>query len=247
VERIAREQPAVNAGGHGAVREAEPGWLRKATNATEADFYRRQRQAPGPLAPVIPASRDPQGGGPNEIEMRRLPGRMLDVKIGARTASKHELARQQGASSLGAWWKKRKMNFADWVTGSSERGYRVVGGTGIQGSRRELANHSDAHIHSLIANSANPAQAQQQMLAQLQQIRAAVAASTAGPIASSVLFGAGEAGVQAKLIDFAHTMEQAANETPKDARIRAKYQARFLAGIDSLHQQVAGQNHGGGR
>jgi len=248
MERIAvpRAPGGADIGGHGGVREVEEGWLRKTTNQTEADFYRAQRQAPGPLAPVIPASRDPQAAGPNEIEMQKLPGRMLDIKIGQRTASQHELQRQQGMSSLGAWWKKQKMKVADWATGSSERGYRVVGGTGVQGSRHQRGSDSDAHIHNLIASSPNPVGAQQQMLAQLTQIRGAVAASTAAPIASSVLFGAGEHGVQAKLIDFAHTMDQRPGETAKDARIRAKYRARFLTGIDSLHRQVAGQNHGGG-
>ncbi|MBR7827885.1 inositol polyphosphate kinase family protein [Actinospica sp. MGRD01-02] len=246
---------AADSGGHGGIQKRVDGQvLEKETNAVEVGFYTMVRQLPEghPLKLVVPHSYEAD-------DVARMEGRepepptsgsrifiddltygmreptLLDVKIGSRTASRHELLRHLSAST--AWLKKNKLKLADQVTGSSSRGYRVVGGTGLEGSRREIGRDSVAHMRTYVEEGSVEALAgllRDRILA----IGAAAEKSGYAFVAASVLMAVdrqptdASRAVDVKLIDFAHTFRPGDPGTDLDQY--AKYAANFRDGINAL-------------
>jgi hypothetical protein len=267
---VTESQQAPNTGGHGGITTRAGGQvLEKPTNQIESDFYQMVRQLPAddPLRQVVPhsytgaevahmegrpapaADQRPPGGGSGDsriyienITHGMTDPHLLDIKIGARTASRTELERN--LTTLAAQIKKLKIKAVDKATGSSSRGYRVVGGTGISGSgaigRAVVGRESDTHIRGYTA----PEEGSVQDLAhQLQQkvleIADAVGRSGQTAIAASVLMavdrhpgGAGQDSVRAKLIDFAHAFGPGDEGMSQDQF--DKYNDNFDEGIRNL-------------
>src|SRR5262249_1408995 len=119
--------------------------------------------------------------------------RLLDIKIGERTASKAEL-RGGGMSPAAAWYKKSKMMFSDYLTGSAERGYRVVDAPGMDESRMQAGRHSASHIQNFIPRDQVAAWTahRDEIVEDLQDVLAAAEKSQFTFIAASVLIAVGQ-------------------------------------------------------
>lgn len=142
-------------------------------------------------------------------------------------------------SKADAWKKKMKLKVADKVTGSADRGYRAVGGTGLKGkSRRAIGRESEQIVQGI---SADPS-VYDLLVEQLTQVRTAAENSGLAFIAASVLIAVDEqpaaespaATAKLNLIDFAHTFgpEQLSEEQVK------KYRTRFDKGMTRLIADV---------
>ncbi|WP_329295671.1 inositol polyphosphate kinase family protein [Streptomyces sp. NBC_01455] len=254
---------ATTTGGHGGILERAGGTvLQKRTNATEWNFYETIRNSGEKLENVIPKSfgrdgvlalesgvsdvGDPPlqdfetGGISSDIFIENIAANfekpsLLDIKIGESTASRSELLRHLTARE--AWLKKRRMKFADRASGSSSRGWRVVGGTEIRGHRVQIGKNSRSHLQEFIESNSD---AGADIARGLRAVRTAVVESSYAFIASSVLIavdlGAGsvERAAKVKLIDFAHAF--AFEELGIDQH--QKYRVQFLKGIDNLISNV---------
>ena len=119
-------------------------------------------------------------------------GRILDFKIGKKTASIRELVSNEYKSTPGAIIKKMKMNIVDLMTGSSKHGIRDSDNTGdIMGAVRILQRLRGRQRESF--------------LTQCDTISDHIRDADTVYIASSILVGSDEFGnVVVKLIDLAH-------------------------------------------
>ncbi|MFF3326372.1 inositol polyphosphate kinase family protein [Streptomyces sp. NPDC002889] len=220
------QQAAVNQGGHGAIRPIGDGSI-LAKNAPqgsiENEFYARIRQGRYPhLTPVVPASytadqvryRQPQVTEPlddrTHVYFENIAQgdvKKLDTKVGDKTSSRRELMEQHDMSRTGAALKEIKLSIADLATGSSQRGWRVVGGTDAPESRLRAGMNSQDILRSF---SEDP-QVWDQLIGKMEAIRAAAQQTDIGFIASSVFSVHGNHNgnevVEAKLIDFAHVID----------------------------------------
>ena len=261
--------PLQRAGGHGGLEfRDERRVIQKPTNAAEENFYGHMRGGSlDPIRGVIPASytgnevdqremshriTPPAGGSgsAHEIFIENIAANMsnpklLDVKIGARTASKAEL-HDSGMSVAAAWYKKSKMMFSDAVTGSTDRGYRVVDAPGMDESRMQAGRHSAEHIQNYIPRDTVDAwnDHRDQIVNDLQAVLNAARNSHYTFIAASVLIAVGQEGATGRpmtrvtLIDFAHPIERGAGTAP-DPQF-AKYHQRFVNGLDGLISEFQG-------
>src|SRR4051812_1474404 len=133
-------------GGHGGIEfDKVKGTLTKPTNQVEIDFLDSIHDIPSRgsvLAdapyPLITAFKqlknvvpDYYGSGVSKdgdktvtignIGHGLTSPRFMDVKIGAATVSKKELLASGAKGTMGAWWKKRKLEATDWYLNSSTR------------------------------------------------------------------------------------------------------------------------------
>jgi len=242
-------------GGHGGIKDRVGGKIKeKPTNDVERGFYADMRAGKHPaLEGVVPDSYTAEqvqtmdgekGKGDDSTHIyidnlthdMKMP-KVLDIKVGESTASKQELLTSM--SKADAWKKKMKLKVADKVTGSADRGYRAVGGTGLKGkSRRAIGRESDQIVQGL---SADPS-VYDLLVEQLTQVRTAAENSGLAFIAASVLIAVDEqpaaespaATAKLNLIDFAHTFgpEQLSEEQVK------KYRTRFDKGMARLIADV---------
>jgi Inositol polyphosphate kinase len=255
---------AVNTGGHGGiVKRAGGSVLEKDTNTTEDAVYSVVRALPRDNAfrQAVPESYELNDvlrmeGKPTTTDVPDTPkifienmthgmndAHVLDIKIGGRTASRHELQRYLGDWS--ARVKKTKLKFADAITGSSSRDYRVVGGTGLQGNRVQIGRQSEALVRRYVEEGSIEGLAAL-LRDRVREIGTAVQGSGYALIAASVLMAVDHQpddvnhAVGVKLIDFAHAF------TVGDlgAGQHAKYMANFQEGIDSLADKLNEIAHG---
>ncbi|QIY53771.1 inositol polyphosphate kinase family protein [Streptomyces sp. RPA4-5] len=242
-------------GGHGGIKDRVGGKIKeKPTNDVERGFYADMRAGKHPaLEGVVPDSYTAEqvqtmdgekGKGDDSTHIyidnlthdMKMP-KVLDIKVGESTASKQELLTSM--SKADAWKKKMKLKVADKVTGSADRGYRAVGGTGLKGkSRRAIGRESEQIVQGI---SADPS-VYDLLVEQLTQVRTAAENSGLAFIAASVLIAVDEqpatespaATAKLNLIDFAHTFgpEQLSEEQVK------KYRTRFDKGMARLIADV---------
>ncbi|WP_433891803.1 inositol polyphosphate kinase family protein [Streptomyces sp. CA-111067] len=245
VQRVAEE----GTGGHGGMEmRAEGRVIGKPTNEVERNFYGDMRAGKHPaLEGVAPTSYTADqvqqmdgkaGDDSTHIYIENLTHgmakpKLLDIKVGESTASRHELL--ESMSKVDAWKKKMKLKVADFVTGSASRGYRAVGGTGLKGkSRRQIGQQSGKIVDDFAEESSLSAV----LVEKLEHVRAAAKSSGLAFIAASVLIavdeepaeGSSAASAKLNLIDFAHTFgpERLGAEQVK------KYQDRFDQGMAGL-------------
>ncbi|MFD1313316.1 inositol polyphosphate kinase family protein [Streptomyces kaempferi] len=250
-------------GGHGGISVRADGLvLQKRTNATECVFYERVHKSGDSLGVVIPKSFSVEDVVALEVDLpsgKDSPAReseldgirseifienmvadfgdpfLLDIKIGESTASKSELRRHLGARD--AWLKKKKSKIADVVSGSSLRGWRVVGRTGIQDGRGMTGINSINHLKEFITSACGTAV---DIVRELHGVRAAVVESSYAFIASSVLIAVDRSldvanrTPRVKLVDFAHAFTMADLGFDQFQ----KYRLQFLKGIDNLIAEI---------
>ncbi|MFF3933236.1 inositol polyphosphate kinase family protein [Streptomyces hirsutus] len=279
--RSTSPEPNVNQGGHGGIRPlgAARQILEKPApfDSVENEFYRRIRDGAYPdLAPVVPASYTadqvrerlgdqldaPAGDALDDrrhIYIENITSdlsqpKTLDAKIGRSTTSYRENKAQQEKSSWDAGVKSFKFALGiDPMTGSTQRGWRIVAGTDASGIRVLDGMQSQSILSKF---SEDPA-VWDQLIGKMQDIRNAAARSDLGFIAASVfsVHGTqnGETKVDARLIDFAHAIDarnpfkQSPSPSPEGSprlgggpaapdltRLKDKYRNQFLAGMDSL-------------
>ena len=160
----------------------------------------------------------------------------LDTKIGGSTASYRENRAQQGKSVLEAGVKSLKMAIVDRLTGSTDRGWRVVAGSDVTGdNRRQAGKSSEEHLRAF---SEDP-EVWDKLIGKMEKIRGAVRASGLGLVATSVFSvrgtKEGERVVDAKLIDFAHVIDAKRPFVGKvSPELQSDYQRNFIEGMDSL-------------
>jgi hypothetical protein len=174
--------------------------------------------------------------------------RVLDVKIGASTASRHELMRKLRGGS--AWLKKKRSQAVDWSTGSSTRGYRVVGGTGLEGGHAaEIGRNSKTHLRTYVESLAahdSPEGSVEDLAAALRdkvrEIGDTAERTGDAFVGASVVMavdrrpgGSGDA-AQVKLANVEHAFK--VDDPGMSAEQHAKYAANFRAGIDSLAREL---------
>jgi hypothetical protein len=261
--------PLQRAGGHGGLEfRDERRVIQKPTNEAEEDFYADRRTDPSdPITGVIPESYTEneveeretrhgitpparEGGSGHEIFIENIAANManpklLDIKIGARTASKAEL-RGGGMSVAAAWYKKSKMMFSDVLTGSASRGYRVVDAPGMDESRMQAGRHSAAHIQNFVPRDQVEVwnTHRDRIVEDLRAVLTAATSSHFTFIAASVLIAVGQEPAtelpltRVTLIDFAHPIERG-NGTAPDPQF-AKYRGRFIDGLDRLISEFEG-------
>lgn len=131
--------------------------IQKSTCENEFQFYLHQRENPNdPLNNIIPKTFDLPANNGYDILMENCKYGLtnpitMDVKIGRRTMCQQEMKRQ-GDSLLVRSVRKTFAKAKDFFSGSSHRGYRVVGGKGL--SKHELinSNNSENILKSLIKN-----------------------------------------------------------------------------------------------
>lgn len=250
VERV--EDGAV--GGHGGISNRACGRIKeKPTNHVEREFYAELRAGEHPaLDGVAPHSHTArqvtamdghQGAGDDSthVYVDNLTFGMnrptiLDIKVGASTASWHELLRSM--SKAAALAKKLRMKATDRLTGSASRGYRAVGSSGLTGGRLATGRRTPRIVRDF-AREPGVAEA---MLPQLIRVREAARASGLAFVGASVLIAVDEAppegrpvpSVKVGLIDFAHTFG------PRSAGAKRveKYRERFDQGMDRLIADV---------
>ncbi|WP_431955207.1 inositol polyphosphate kinase family protein [Actinacidiphila sp. bgisy167] len=261
---VSREASGAASGGHGGIVKRAGGMvLQKPTNDVERNFYNRLRGSGTGLERIAPRSftahdvwkleseldpdhlvpaRDVEASGEDphiyieNITHGMVQPSLLDIKIGESTASQHELRRN--LSPGGAWVKKRKLMVADVASGSARRGWRVVAGTKIQGSRMQIGRASSEHVADFAAPIHSLAT---ELAAQLQNVRDAVAVSGYALVGASVLIAVDRAAddpgqsVRVKLIDFAHSFT-AVDLGPQQYE---KYTERFLHGLDNVITEIA--------
>ncbi|WP_395372804.1 inositol polyphosphate kinase family protein [Streptomyces tubercidicus] len=241
-------------GGHGGITDRAGGKIKeKPTNDVERGFYADMRAGKHPaLDGVVPNSytaeqvrtmdgEKGEGDDSTHIYIDNLTfgmktPKVLDIKVGESTASKQELLTSM--SKADAWKKKMKLKAADKVTGSADRGYRAVGGTGLKGSRRAIGRESEQIVQGF---SPEPS-VYDALVEKLTHVRAAAGDSGLAFIAASVLIAVDErpatespaAAAKLNLIDFAHTFgsEQLSEEQVK------KYRTRFDEGMARLITDV---------
>ncbi|WP_432142122.1 inositol polyphosphate kinase family protein [Streptomyces sp. bgisy084] len=242
-------------GGHGGIKDRVGGKIKeKPTNDVERGFYADMRAGKHPaLEGVVPHSYTAEqvqtmdgekGKGDDSTHIyidnlthdMKMP-KVLDIKVGESTARKQELLMSMAKAD--AWKKKMKLKVADKVTGSADRGYRAVGGTGLKGkSRRTIGRESEQIVQGI---SADPS-VYDLLVEQLTQVRTAAENSGLAFIAASVLIAVDEqpaaespsATAKLNLIDFAHTFgpEQMGEDQVK------KYRTRFDEGMARLIADV---------
>ncbi|MFG2956025.1 inositol polyphosphate kinase family protein [Streptomyces sp. NPDC048291] len=167
--------------------------------------------------------------------------KVLDMKIGSQTTSYRDNTEQQGKSAPEAVVKSIKLKFFDIATGSATRNWRVVAGDDAN-SNRTLAGMKSEKILSKFSD--DPA-VWQQMVDKMKGIRDAVKTTDIGLVASSVFTVSGKdktdgnAVVDAKLIDFAHVIDdkkpfEVTNEGAKMSGAKDKFRDNFVQGMDSL-------------
>jgi hypothetical protein len=261
--------PLQRAGGHGGLEfRDERRTIQKPTNAAEEKFYAdRRTDASDTITGVIPDSYSgdevaqleaqhgitppaPGGEPGHEVFIENIAANMknpqlLDIKIGARTASKAEL-RSGGMSVAAAWYKKSKMMFSDVVTGSASRGYRVVDAPGMEESRMQAGRHSASHIQNFIPR--DPAEVwnthRDRIVEDLRAVLDAARNSQFTFIAASVLIAVGQEPAtelpltRVTLIDFAHPIPRGEDDAA-NAQF-AKYHQRFINGLDRLITEFEG-------
>ncbi|MGW3631635.1 inositol polyphosphate kinase family protein [Streptomyces sp. NPDC005122] len=263
VEPGGRAADTKSVGGHGGiVKRADGRVLQKPANEVERNFYRRLRGSGDELRRIVPRSFTAgevlaleselhpdqpvtvvdAGTGRNSSDifienithsMQR--SRVVDIKIGERTASRHELLRHMDAS--GAWLKKRRVVATDLVRGSAARGWLLVGGSGIKGSRTQIGRDSHGHLARFLSSVENLAV---RLTAELQQIREVADRSGYAFVGTSLLIAVDEGAeaadrtVEAKLIDFAHVFSRE-DLGPQQFE---KYKTRFLNGLDRLIDEI---------
>lgn len=223
------QNAAVNQGGHGAIRPIGDGSIlakEAPQGSIESEFYTRIRANHyPPLTAVVPASytadqvRERQRLAPDEEaivddrthvffeNVAQGDVKKIDLKVGDKTSSRRELKGQHGMSSAAAALKEIKLSIADWATGSSERGWRVVGGTDAPDSRLEAGRASQ----NILRRFSDDPQVWDQLIRKMEGIRDAAQQTDIGFVASSVFSVQGthngEQVVEAKLIDFAHVID----------------------------------------
>ncbi|MEU8686687.1 inositol polyphosphate kinase family protein [Streptomyces sp. NPDC048611] len=252
VQRAAEEEQT---GGHGGIKDRAGGRIKeKPTNDVERGFYADMRAGRHPAledvvpqsytAPQVEAMDGQKGGGDDSTHIyidnltfgMKTP-KVLDIKVGESTASKQELLTSM--SHADAWKKKMKLKVADTVTGSADRGYRAVGGTGLKGkSRRAIGQESEQVVRGFSEDHS----VYDTLVEQLTHVRTAAGKSGLAFIAASVLIAVDEqpaaespaATAKLNLIDFAHTFgpEQLGKDQVE------KYRARFDAGLARLIEDV---------
>ncbi|MFE3866446.1 inositol polyphosphate kinase family protein [Streptomyces goshikiensis] len=248
-------EEGAESGGHGGIANRVGGRIKeKPTNDVERRFYADMRAGEYPaLEGVVPNSytaqqvqaMDGQHGKGNDSThvyidnltfSMKMP-RVLDIKLGKSTASKQELFTSM--SKADAWIKKMKLKAADMVTGSSDRGYRAVAGTGLKGkSRRSIGRETEQILQRI---SEQPS-IYDVLVEKLTQAREAARNSGLAFIAASVLIAVDEQPpeesqadpVKLSLIDFAHTFGPG---RMGEAQV-AKYRDRFDEGIGRLIEAV---------
>ncbi|MGW3296341.1 inositol polyphosphate kinase family protein [Streptomyces xiamenensis] len=250
VERV--EDGAV--GGHGGISNRAGGRIKeKPTNHVEREFYAELRAGAHPaLDGVAPYSHTARqvtamdghrgaGDDSTHVYVDNLTFGMnrptiLDLKVGASTASWHELLRSM--SKAAALVKKLRMKAADRLTGSARRGYRAVGSSGLTGGRLAIGRRTPRIVRGFCREPGVP----EAMLPQLIRVREAARASGLAFVGASVLIAVDEAppagrpvpSVKVGLIDFAHTFG------PRSAGAKRveKYRQRFDQGMDRLIADV---------
>lgn len=229
------------AGGHGGIVFNANGTLDKPTNPVEVQFLQTVFGV-GPLGNVVYNAYQPfaqlapwlpsyygwgiVNGDPvvrlGNIAHGLVNPLLMDVKIGARTASKRELV-HSGSSAWHAFWKKRKMSMADWWLESEARGFRIIHYTNGPADRTATARADPRVAIAAIFNNNNLRQAARGQITNLAQ---AVLNTDAFFVASSLLFATDGAQVRMKLIDFGHSHVGGAGQTNT-----LKYQQQFVAGL----------------
>jgi hypothetical protein len=222
-------------GGHGGVRvdPNDPTWLIKSTNPTEMAFYRASHAKE--ISDFMPKHGGRARLQDNEIRIENIKAgmrepKLMDIKIGSRTVSKEELL-ESGSTDFAAWHKRNKMRFADVLTGSQFRGYRVIAydgdtswtrfATGVKPPSWSFAEFFGGHrLTELFA------------IGQLVKLSEAQALRSYKIVAGSVIIcydAENPHNVQVKLIDFAHS-----SIGPADDPDIIKYSQLFLAGLTTL-------------
>ncbi|HEY6925525.1 MAG TPA: inositol polyphosphate kinase family protein [Steroidobacteraceae bacterium] len=162
---------------------------------------------------------------------------LMDVKVGGSTASRKELM-HGGMSTTQAWIKKQKMDIADHVTKSAERGYRVIAASGETDNRTALARQEPRGVFGRFF--ANDPQRLHSAGGKLEQLQQAVDQGSHTFIGSSVLFCHDKADPQKEprmlLIDFGHTHARGAVQGLNDD----KYQGHFSTGLRNLRNELDG-------
>ncbi len=165
--------------------------------------------------------------------------RELDIKIGAATASRSQLARD-GYSMLSARTKKERHNILDTITGSQDRGYRLEGakihGCKLVSSRLSLSRHTRSNLKQMLDLPKDKMlENTNRIIEQLTNIKQAIRNANITFIASSVLILIDDhqpENTEVKLIDLAHPIKN-----QKASRfIKSKNQ--FLKGISNLIRDI---------
>jgi len=238
-------------GGHGGIVQALNGQaLDKPTNQTEVNFYNTvvgQQAAMAnnifqplqPFAGLAPFLPDYYGfqGQPGNLAIRignishGLQGaQLMDVKIGYRTASKNELE-HSGMDCWDSFWKRRRMQMADWWTCSSDRGFRIIHYPGGPQDRTDTARQDPARATQLFFNTDNLRVNARNLITNLAQQSLNVNCFF---IAASLLFCKDNQGaLSMKLIDFGHSYHGAVGQVNI-----LKYQQQFVAGLQSFRHVI---------
>ncbi|MFC0547894.1 inositol polyphosphate kinase family protein [Kutzneria chonburiensis] len=257
---VLRAESTGGAGGHGGLTfRANKEIIQKPTNEPEVQTYSELRGGnPDAISEVVPPSyeveqveqreRDyglvppPRADGPevfiDNITATMDDVKLLDIKIGRRTASKEELV-QHGMSEADARKKKFKLKISDFVTGSDRRGYRVVDMTGLAESRLQAGRHSETHIQDFIPQDSPEVwhAHHDKIVQELDGVLAAAEKSDYAFIAGSVLIAVGkdrvtgEPSTKVSFIDLAHPVKKA------DGPSFAKYHKNLVDGMKNLIEE----------
>lgn len=146
-------------GGHNENFTIHDGFLTKTTNQTEARFYSRMLEKPCGLSEFLPKC---TGVYFKEGTSKKVPTKVTledlrkdfttpliyDIKLGTRTSSSREI-KASGFSHKHGIKKEVLLHIADSKSSSKERGYRFVGCSHLDESRKHMATHPDDMIKDL--------------------------------------------------------------------------------------------------
>lgn len=263
-------QKAATAGGHAnSFVRVGPSHIAKLTSQREAEIYRKYGDTLRGVIPdtlsleqaaklpgltssqseALRALRDKAAAAEQEVVVMEALGakipeankRELDIKIGARTASRSELI-DAGMSSAQAFKKKVKLTAADLIRGSraiigEHRGFTLAGrtqaGEQLDYSRNAAGRFSESRIREMLDGPPDlRPQLGQRLLEQLEHIQACTKDLPVTFVASSILISLDRknpGNSVARLIDLAHPVQPQGGQADFD-----KLKAQFQQGLGNL-------------
>jgi hypothetical protein len=147
-------------GGHAENFSVQDGFLIKSTNRTEGRFYEHITKNNFSLGEYIPECLSVEYNlhdkKASRVKLKDLRANfkaplIYDIKLGTHTVSAKEL-RASGCKKSNIVRKDIRLHMADNIMSSARRGYRFVGCSTLDDSRRHLGTHPDNMLEHMVNN-----------------------------------------------------------------------------------------------